>query len=160
MIIFLGFLFWIVFMLIIGALISYPLLIGVFWLIDIVTLLSILLPIIFFFCVTKSGRFIGGYIKSSFKRNHQYNAAELENIARAAKNTVKIALAAGWFNFLIAFIMIFVINTDFDPEFMIIGASFALSVLSLLYSISIAFFMFFPLQAWAENKASLIKRED
>jgi flagellar motor component MotA len=33
-----------------------------------------------------------------------------------------------------------------------IGPNLAVSLITLLYSITVSYFVFFPLQAWAENK--------
>lgn len=144
MIIFGGLLFSVVLTYIIGLLCG-----GVVWLIDFPSLLIIVLPMIFFFCTTKSGGVIGGYIKSSFKKNHEYGAAELQVIALAAKNTVKVILAAGWLGFFAGLIAMLA-NMDTPTQ---IGPILAVSLVSLYYAIAISYFMFFPVQAWAENKA-------
>ena len=150
MIIFLGFLFSVIFLLFVGFINGQP-----SWFVDSASPAFVLYPPIFFLWVTKGGKAIKGYIKSSFKRSYQYSATELNDIASASKGAVKVTLAAGCFGFLGGIIgaMRFA-----GPEYL--ASNLALAFISLLYSIAIAFFCFFPLQAWAENKAAQIERNN
>ena len=118
------------------------------WYIDFASLVFILAPLVYFLFITKSGKSICGYIKSSFTRNYTYVKWELDNIASAAKNAIKVTLAAGGVSFLIGLMMI--LRRLDDPK--TLGVYLSIMFVSLLYSVGIGFFVFFPLQAWAENK--------
>jgi len=84
----------------------------------------------------------------SFKKDHAYTRAELEGLSVSVKNTIKFILAVGGFGVLYSLTASFV-NLGSPERF---GPNFALSLITLTYSIMISFFVFFPLQAWAENK--------
>ena len=116
--------------------------------IDFPSAILILAAVIFFLLTTKSGKVLGGYFKSSFKKDHSYTRAELESISAAVKNTVKFILAAGFFGFLAG--LIAALAYVGAPEK--IGPNLAISLLSITYAISTGFFVFFPAQAWAENR--------
>lgn len=150
MIIFAGSLFTVAFIFFVGLLCG-----GVAWFIDSPSFLVIVLPLIFFLCATKSGKAIGGYIKSSLKRNHEYGASELEIIAASAKNMVKFTLASGWLGFFSG--LIAMLASIDNPA--LIGPNLAVSFITLFYSFAISYLVFFPVQAWAENKAKLIKHK-
>jgi flagellar motor component MotA len=151
MLIIAGFLFAVLFTAFIGAIDG-----GLYRYINIPSLVIILAPLVFFLCVTKSGGIIIGYIKTSLKRNHEYEQSELESIAAAVKNTVKIIHAAGGFGFMLGLIAVLVnLNT---PE--AFGRSLSVSLIVVLYSIAISFFVFFPLQAWAENRIKSKKNKE
>jgi flagellar motor component MotA len=102
----------------------------------------------FSFFASKSGNIIGRYIVTSFKKGHVYIRAELESLSVSVKNTIKFILAVGGFGGLAGVIAsLFYLGT---PEKL--GPNLAVSLITLTYSITISYFVFFPLQAWAENK--------
>ena len=149
MLIIIGFLFAVL----ISVLVSIPSAmntsIGVFGvLIDLPSALLTLVFLFFFFFTTKSGSIIGRYIKSSFKKNYNYTKAELVSLSVAVKNTIKFILATGGFGFLIGlvFTLMFLGNKD------MIGPNVAVSLFTVFYSIIVSYIIFFPVQAWAENK--------
>ena len=120
----------------------------VYMLLDIPSFMIILVPLIFFLVITKSGKTITNYIKSSFKKNYEYSIAELESISMAAKHSAKITLATGFFGFIIGIIGM-LMRLD-DPQ--TIGPMLAVGLLTMLYSIGVGFFVMFPLYVWAENR--------
>jgi flagellar motor component MotA len=115
-------------------------------LINLPSFLLILVPLIFFLFISKSGSVIGKYFVASFKRGYVYT--KLEGLSVAIKNTVKFILATGGFN-CITFAIISLGHMG-NPERL--GPNLAISLTSLIYSIAISYFVFFPVQAWAENK--------
>ena len=125
------------------------------WYIDAASLVFVLAPIAYFLFITKSGKSICGYVKSSFTKNYAYVEDELDGIAGAAKNAMKVTLAAGGTSFLIG-LMIILRRLD-DPQ--ILGPYFSVMLVSLLYSVGISYFVFFPLQVWAEHKIKASERE-
>ena len=147
MIIFSGALFAIIFTIFMGFLCG-----GAVWFVDTVSLVSIILPLVFFSVITKSGKAINTYIKCSFKKDYEYSALELKMIAMSAKNTVKFCNGMGVFGFLIGFIAALAMLSEPHQ----IGPTIAISLLTLFYAIGISYFIFFPLQIWAENKLILI----
>ena len=116
--------------------------------IDLPSFLLILVSLFFFLLISKSGNIIGRYIVMSFKKDHTYTRAELEGLSVSVKNTIKFILAVGGFGFLWGLIASFA-NLGSPERF---GPNFAASLITLTYSIMISYFVFFPLQAWAENK--------
>ena len=116
--------------------------------IDLPSILLIFIPLFFFLLTSKSGNIIGRYIVMSFKKAHTYTRAELEGLSVSVKNTIKFILATGGFGFLYSLTASFA-NLGSPERF---GPNFAASIITLTYSIIISFFVFFPLQAWAENK--------
>ena len=116
--------------------------------IDLPSILVIFIPLFFFLLASKSGNIIGRYIVKSFKKDLTYTRAELECLSASVKNTIKFILAVGGFGFLWGLIASFA-NLGSPERF---GPNFAASLITLTYSIIISFFVFFPLQAWAENK--------
>jgi flagellar motor component MotA len=151
MLIIAGFLFAVLFTAFVGAIDG-----GLYRYINIPSLVIILAPLVFFLCVSKSGGIIIGYIKASLKRDHEYEQAELESIATAAKNTVRIIHAAGGFGFILGLIAVLA-NINAPEAF---GRSLSVSLIVVLYSIVISFFVFFPLQAWAENRVQSRKHKE
>jgi hypothetical protein len=119
-----------------------------FLLFDVPSMLLTLVLLLFFLFATKSGSIIGTYIKSSFKKNYAYTRAELVSLSVAIKNTIKFALGTGGFGFLMG--VVGMLKNLEDKN--MLGPLFALSLLTVLYSIIVSFFIFFPVQAWAENK--------
>ena len=117
-------------------------------LIDLPSFLLIFIPLLYFLFVSKSGCIIGRYIKTSFKKGHTYTKQELEGLSAAIKNTIKLTLSAGWFG--VAAFSIVSLGHIGAPERL--GPSLIICLLSLTYSVAISFFVFFPVQAWAENK--------
>ena len=143
-----GFLFMFLFFAIVGILSQ-----SLEMLINLPSILLIFVPLVFFLFISKSGSIIGKYITTSFKRNYTHTRAELEGISVAIKNTNKFILASGGF-FCIAFAIIS-LGYIGDPEKF--GPNLAISLTTLTYSIAICYFVFFPTQAWAENKINIYK---
>ena len=119
---------------------------------DISSILLIFIPLLFFMIVSKSGRIIGKYIVVSFKKNHTYTKIELTAISLSVKNIIRFILALGGFGFLFGLIASLAHLGTLDR----FGPNLAISLITLAYSIMISFFVFFPLQAWAENKINSI----
>jgi flagellar motor component MotA len=122
-------------------------------LIDLPSTLLTLVLLFFFLFTSKSGSIMGRYIKSSFNKNHTYTRGELESLSVAIKNTVKFTLASGGFGFLAGVIacLMFLENKN------MLGPNLAVSLFTVLYSIVISYFIFFPVQAWAENKIKTLE---
>jgi flagellar motor component MotA len=122
-------------------------------LLDFPSVLLTLVFLFFFFLTSKSGSIIGRYIRSSFKKNYAYTRTELVSLSTAIKNTIKITLAAGGFGFLFGAIgaLMFLGN----PEQL--GPLAALSLYTVLYAIIVSYVIFFPVQAWAENKINAME---
>ena len=115
--------------------------------------LIIIVPLIFFLILTKSGSVIGRYIKTSFIKEHTYTGSELTGIILAVKNTIKFILGTSGVGFL--FGVIAMLRNLENREYL--GPNFAVALFTVLYSISISFIVFFPTQAWAENKLAALK---
>ncbi len=122
--------------------------------IDLPSALLILVPLIFFFLTSKSGNILGKYIKASFKKEYTYTKTELKTISVAVKNTIKFILAVGGFGFMTGLIVIF----KYLDDKQMLGPSVAVALITILYSIMISCFVFFPVQAWAENKINMLKQ--
>jgi len=149
MLLIIGFLF----MVFIFAVIS--ILAGVYALfIDMPSLSLILVSLLFFCLVSKSGKIIGNYIKTSFKKNHTYTVTELSALSTALKNTSKFILLVGGFGFLTGVVASLIYLESKDR----LGPNLAISLITLLYSITISCFVLFPVQAWAENKINMLKQ--
>jgi len=115
--------------------------------------LLILISLLFFLLVSKSGKIIGKYIFTSLKKNYAYTKTELEKISSAIKNTIKFILAAGVF----CFMAFAVISLGYIGSPERLGPNLAICLTTLTYAIAVSFFVFFPIQAWAENKLNSIK---
>jgi flagellar motor component MotA len=121
--------------------------------IDFPSALLIIVTLLFFFFSTKSGKTFGKYIKASFRKEHIYTANELTSLCIAAKNTIKFTLWVGGFGFFAGVIAaLFYLD---DPN--MLGPNLAVSLITFMYSITISCFVFFPVQAWAENKINTLK---
>ena len=118
---------------------------------DLPSILLIVIPLLFFLIASKSGSIIGKYIVTSFKKSHSYTRTELIGLSISVKNTIRFILAVGGFGFLFGLIASLAHLGSFNR----FGPNLAISLLTLTYSITISFFIFFPLQAWAENKLNL-----
>jgi len=116
--------------------------------IDLSSASLILVSLLFFLFASKSGGVMGRYIKTSFTRNYPYTRQELEGLSSAIKNTVKFLLATGGFGFLIGIVS----SLAHLGNKQALGPNLAISLLTVLYAIALGFFVFFPTQAWAENK--------
>lgn len=116
--------------------------------IDVPSALFILVPLLFFLFTSKSGKIFGGYIKKSFKKGNTYVETELTALSVAVKNTIKFILSTGGVGFLTGLAASLIYLESRDK----LGPNLAVSLITLLYSIAISCFVFFPLQAWAENK--------
>jgi len=123
--------------------------------IDLPSALLVLVSLIFFCLVSKSGKIIGNYIKTSFKKEHIYTASELTSLSTAIKNTSKFILSVGGFGFLTGVIAALIYLDSKDR----LGPFLATSLITLMYSITISCFALFPTQAWAENKINSLKDE-
>lgn len=66
----------------------------------------------------------------------------------AMKNTIKFTLATGGFGF-VAGLMACLVHMQTPGQF---AVNLSVSLITLIYSIAIGFFVFFPTKAWAENK--------
>ncbi len=143
MLIIAGFLF-MIFVLISASGFSNEFIIGI---IDFPSLFIIVLPLIFFLIVTKSGKIILAYIKSSFTKDYKYSKSELNRISSAIKSTIKFVMATGLLGFLIGIINCFYLS---EPEYMLVNISVIL--VTILYSVAISMFVFYPTKVWADNK--------
>jgi len=123
--------------------------------IDLPSVLLVFVPLLFFCLVSKSGKIIGNYIKTSFKKKHVYTATELTALSTALKNTGKFILLVGGFGFLTGVIAALIYLDSKDR----LGPFLATSLLTLMYAITISCFALFPTQAWAENKINTLKDE-
>jgi len=121
-------------------------------LVDLPSAVLILIPLIFYLSVSKSGSIIGKYFKSSFTKAYVYTKDELESISAAMKNAIKFTLAMGGFCFIAS--VIASLGYLGTPEQF--GSNLAVSLCTVLYSTAISFFVFFPTQAWAENKMNTL----
>ena len=121
--------------------------------IDLPSALIIIVSLIFFLILSKNGSVIGRYIKTSFTKDHTYTRSELTGLSTAIKNTIKYILGTGGVGFLIGFIAMFMNLEDRQ----MLGPNLAVALFTVLYSVSISFFVFFPTQAWAENKLNALK---
>ena len=143
MLIILGFLFMIIIFVASGILTQM-----LTFFLDLPSILLIVVPLLFFLISSKSGSNIGKYIVTSFKRNHTYTKTELVGLSISIKNTIRFLLSVGGFGFLFGLIASLAHIGSLDR----FGPNLAISLLTLTYSITISFFIFFPLQAWSENK--------
>jgi len=116
--------------------------------IDLPSASLILLSLFFFLVASKSGRVVGRYIKTSFTKDYPYTKAELEGLSAAIKNTIKLLMATGGFGFFTGIIA----SLAHLGNKQALGPNLAISLLTVLYAIALSFFVFFPTQAWAENK--------
>ena len=122
---------------------------------DLPSVLLILMALFFFFFTSKSGSIIGRYFRTSFRKEHTYTRAELASLAAALKNTTRFTLAVGGFGFVFGMLGS-LINLE---NRQMLGPNIAVSLLTLLYAIAIGVFIFFPVQAWAENRINTMKDE-
>jgi len=116
--------------------------------IDLPSALLVLVPLLFFFFTSKSGKILGRYIKTSFKKEHAYIGTELKTLSVAIKHAIKFTLALGMFGFLAGGIA----ALGYLGAKERLGPILALSLITLTYSIMIICFVFIPVQAWAEIK--------
>ena len=121
--------------------------------IDLPVALMVIIPLIFFLIVSKNGRVIGRYIKTSFVKAHTYTESELAGLSAAIRNTIRFILGTSGFGFL--FCVIGMLRNLENMEYL--GPNFAIALFTALYSIAISFFVFFPTQAWAENKLAALR---
>jgi flagellar motor component MotA len=143
MLIIIGFLFSIF----ITVLMSFQMLVYGGYFIDLPSALLIFICLFFFFSTSKSGSIIGRYIKSSFKKNYNYTRTELVSLSAAIKNTIKFTLATGVFGFFTGAIGALSVATKEE-----LGPNVAVSLITVFYAIIVSYIIFFPVQAWAENK--------
>jgi hypothetical protein len=67
---------------------------------DLPSILLVLVSLLFFFFTSKSGKILGKYIKTSFKKEYTYIGTELETLSVAIKHVIKFTLALGGFGFM------------------------------------------------------------
>ena len=121
--------------------------------IDLPSALIVIVPLIFFLISSRSGSVIGRYIKTSFTREYTYTESELDGLSTAIRNTIRFILGTCGVGFVLGIIAC-LINLE-NKEYL--GPNLAVSLITVLYSIAICFFIFFPTQAWAENKLASLK---
>ena len=148
MLLIIGFLFLVFIFIGMSALSGIPLV----SIIDLPSALFILVPLLFFLFVSKSGSIIGKYIKTSFKKDYGYTETELEKLSTAIKNTSKFILGTGGLGFLVGFIGILMYLENRE----MLGPNLAVSLIIVFYAVAISFCVFFPAQAWAENKINTL----
>jgi hypothetical protein len=137
----------------------YPRFLLNFW--DGFTVFAIILPVALFLIFTKNGRIIWNYMHSSLDKNHQFSKTELQSIVTATRASGKFALGTGVFCLLGSFIMILA-NFNYAEQFAmnVLLRNLGVAFLTPLYTIAIAFFIFYPLQVWAENKLRELTKDD
>ncbi len=145
MLIIIGFLFMVLMFALVGVIADIlPLII------DIPSLIMVLIPLVFFLCVSKSGCILVKYIRSSFKKNYKYSRLELEGISAAIKNIIKFIMAVGGF---VCVVCLIASITHLETlELVVFAANLAVSTISLTYAFALSYLVFFPTMAWAENK--------
>jgi len=124
-------------------------------LVDAPSAVMILVPLLIFLIFTKSGGVIGRYIKASFRKEHSYSRSELACLSSAVKSSIKFILATGWVGFFSGLIGCLLSLLSMENRDMF-GPNLAVSLITVLYSFSISYFVFFPTQAWAENKINAL----
>ena len=120
------------------------------FLIDLPSAFIVIVPLIFFLIASKSGKVIGRYIKTSLTKDYAYTKVELSSLSVATRNTIRFILGVSGVGFLIGLIAIFALIEDRQ----MLGPNIAVALITVLYSIALSFFVFFPTQAWADNKLS------
>ena len=143
MTIIIGFLFMILMFALVGTISDILL-----FLIDLPSMIIVIVPLVFFLCISKSGGIMVKYIRSSFKKNYKYSRPELESISAAIKHTIKFTMGAGGFGFMVGLIAC-IVNTHSAELFLL---NLSVSFISLAYAIAISFFVFYPAMVWTENK--------
>jgi len=121
--------------------------------IDLPSALMVIVPLIFFLILSKNGNIIGRYVKTSFIKAHTYTGSELTGLSAAIKNTNKFILGTGVVCFLFGIISMLMNLQDKQ----MLGPNLAIALFTVLYSIAISCFVFFPTQAWVENKLNALK---
>jgi len=123
--------------------------------VDLPSALFVLLPLLFFFFASKSGKILGKYIRTSFTKEYVYTANELASLSTALKNTIKFTFLVGGFGFFVGVIA----SLAFLGSSENLAPNLAIALITVLYPIMISCFVFFPVQAWAENKITALKDE-
>ena len=150
MLLLIGFLFMLFIVFVIGILSGTGLMF-----IDLPSALIVIVPLIFFLIASKSGSAIGRYFKTSFTKEHTYSGPELAGLSTAVRNTIKFIFGIGGLGFISGIIGSFANLQNRD----MLGPNIAVSLITVLYSIALSYFVFFPTQAWAENKLNSLKGE-
>ena len=150
MLLIIGFLFMVLFIFIATGSLSGM---GLGQMIDLPSALIVIISLIFFLILSKSGSVIGRYFKTSFTKEHTYTGSELAELLAAIRNTIKFTLGTGGVGFLFGIIAMLMNLADRQ----MIGPNLAVSLFTVLYSVTISFFVFYPTQAWAENKLASLK---
>jgi flagellar motor component MotA len=113
--------------------------------IDLPSALLILMSLLFFLLISKSGKILGKYIKTSFRKEYLYTETELVALSAAVKNTIKFLLATGGFGFMSG--LIATLGYLGSPEKL--GPNLAVCLITLTYSIAVSCFVFLPVQSLA-----------
>ena len=126
---------------------------GMLWVfVNLPSIILITIPMIYFLIVSKNGNIIGKYLKSSFKKADEYTKNELDCLSAVMKNTIKFTLTIGFFYFIAGLIA----SIGYIGLPARLGPSLAISLCTLVYSVAISGFVFFPVQAWAENRKNAL----
>ena len=123
--------------------------------IDLPSALIVIISLIFFLILSKNGSVIGRYIKTSFVKAHTYTESELAGLSAAIRNTIRFILGSSGVYFLFGIISMMMNLMDAQ----MLGPNLGVALFTILYSVSISFFVFFPTQAWAENRLAALKGE-
>jgi flagellar motor component MotA len=123
--------------------------------IDLPSVLLVLVPLFFFLFTSKSGKVLGRYIKTSFKKESSYIGTELKTLSVALKHAIKFTAALGGFGFLAGGIA----ALGYLGAKESLGPILALSLITLTYSVMIICFVFIPVQAWADIKITALENE-
>ena len=150
MLLIIGFLFMVFFTVVMGILTSAW---NAFF--DLPSIMLMIVSLLFFFPSTKSGKIIGRYFKTSLNKDSAYTGAELASLCAAVKSTIKFILAVGGLG-IVSGLIGSLTNLENKNA---LGPNVALSLLSFFYAITISFFIFFPVQAWAENKMNSLQND-
>lgn len=120
---------------------------------DPIAFFALLTLLLLFLIFTNSGRIFSSYIRHSVQRGYQFTRDELQGIIYASRYTGRFTMGCGIVFFLCRCLWALAC-LNFEDE----GGAFTLTrniiaaILPLTYALTIAFFIFYPLQVWAENK--------
>jgi len=155
MILIYGFLFMIFFYAAIGTLAAGTFPGFLFMYTNLISLLLIFVPLIFFLLITKNGNYIGNYFKASVKKDYVYTRTELEGLSSAAKNAFKFTIGTGLFCFFLFSILSLSVLGDKQQ----LGPFLAITLSTITFAVGISYFIFFPVEAWAQNKINITGNE-
>jgi len=118
-------------------------------LISLYSLLVIIFACLLYLFISGNNRIFFGYLKKDFRKKPVYEKIELDNISSALGGLIKVSLGTGALVFI--FCLISILYRLDDPAS--IGPNLAVSLLTVIYSISISLFVFFPTKAWADKNS-------